>query len=101
MQTAKEYLALAERCRSAKLDTRDRTARYHLETLERSYRMLAESTAVLNRSRKVQKSAGKGPQVKIGKACCLPHRCRCGRELTNLCREVEILLPNVAVAAAS
>ena len=57
MQTAKECLALAERCRSAKLDTRDRTARY--QTLERSYSMLAESTAVLNRSRKVQKALAK------------------------------------------
>jgi hypothetical protein len=59
MQTAKQYLALAEGYRSAKLDTKSPTARYHLETLEQSYRVLAESTAVLNRSRKVQKALAK------------------------------------------
>jgi hypothetical protein len=67
MQTAKEYLALAERCRSAKLDTRERTARYYLETLERSYRVLAESTAVLNRSRKVQKALAKARKLRLAK----------------------------------
>ena len=56
MKTAKKYLELAERYRSAKLDTKDQTARYLLETLERSYTVLAQSTVVLSRSRKVQKA---------------------------------------------
>ena len=67
MQTTKEYLALAEGCRSAKLDTKDRTARNHLETLEQSYRVLAESTAVLNRSRKVQKALAKARKLRLAK----------------------------------
>jgi hypothetical protein len=57
--TPKDYLELAERCRSAQLDTRNRTSRYLLETLERSYRLLAQSTRLLSRSRKVQKALPK------------------------------------------
>ncbi|MGY4400763.1 hypothetical protein [Bradyrhizobium sp. USDA 3315] len=59
MQTPKKYLELAEHYRSAKLDTKDRTARYLLETLEHSYRVLAQSTVVLRRSRKAQKALAK------------------------------------------
>jgi hypothetical protein len=51
-----EYLELAEHYRSAKLDTKDRTARYLLETFEHSYRVLAQSTVVLRRSRKAQEN---------------------------------------------
>ena len=56
---SEKYLELAEHNRSAKLDTKDRTARYLLETLEHSYRVLAQSTVVLRRSRKVQKTLAK------------------------------------------
>ncbi|MBR1128410.1 hypothetical protein [Bradyrhizobium iriomotense] len=46
---SEKYLELAEHYRSAKLDTKDRTARYLLETLEHSYGVLAQSTVVLRR----------------------------------------------------
>jgi hypothetical protein len=59
MQSPKKYLELAEHYRSAKLDTKDRTAHYLLETLEHSYRVLAQSTVVLRRSRKTQKTLAK------------------------------------------
>src|SRR5262245_20419091 len=54
-----EYLEPAEHYRSAKLDTKDRTAHYLLETLEHSYRVLAQSTVVLRRSSEVQKTLAK------------------------------------------
>jgi hypothetical protein len=58
MPVPREYLELAERYRSAKLDT-DQTSRYLLETLERSYRLLAQSTRLLSRSKKVHKALAK------------------------------------------
>jgi hypothetical protein len=61
MQKAKQYLELAEHYRSARLDTKGRAARHLLETVEHSYRVLAESMAVLRRSRKVQKGLAPGP----------------------------------------
>jgi hypothetical protein len=54
---------LAERCRSAKLDTRNRTSRYLLETLERSYRLLAQSIGLLKPIKEGAESASKAPQV--------------------------------------
>jgi hypothetical protein len=59
MPTPKEYLKLAERYRSAKLDARDRTSRHLLDRLERSYRVLARCTLVLSRSRRLQKALGR------------------------------------------
>ena len=56
MQKRKKYLELAERYRTAKLDTRDRTTRNFLSTLEHSYTMLAQSDLMLTRSRKVEKA---------------------------------------------
>jgi hypothetical protein len=65
MQTKKEYLELAERCRSARLDTRDRTARHYLENLEHSYKRLARCADVLKQSRKVQEDL-KGASRVVG-----------------------------------
>ena len=58
-EDSEKYLELAEHYRSAKLDTKDRAARYLLETLEHSYRVLARSAVVLRRSNKVQKTLAK------------------------------------------
>lgn len=46
-EDSEKYLELADHYRSAKLDTKDRAARYLLETLEHSYSVLAQSTVVL------------------------------------------------------
>src|SRR5215475_5165535 len=58
-EDSEKYLELAEHYRSAKLDTKDRAARYLLETLEHSYSVLAQSTVVLRRSKKAQKTLAK------------------------------------------
>ncbi|MGY8704921.1 hypothetical protein RAD16_04150 [Bradyrhizobium sp. 18BD] len=58
-EDSEKYQELAERYRSAKLDTKDRAARYLLETFEHSYRILAQSTVVLRRSKKALKILAK------------------------------------------
>jgi hypothetical protein len=55
METAQRYRALAEHYRQAKRATKNKLARHQLETLERSYRVLAASAVVLERSVKVPK----------------------------------------------
>lgn len=45
----KEYLAEAERCRQAKVTATDPFTRNHLEAIERSFRILAESETALRR----------------------------------------------------
>ena len=59
MKTAEEYIALAEHCRAAKLGTTNATARNQLETFERSYFVLAESTKLLGRSIVLQQALQK------------------------------------------
>jgi hypothetical protein len=56
MMTSAEYLALSERYRLAKLNTRDPVARDQLETFERSYLVLARSLHVLARSNAVKEA---------------------------------------------
>ncbi|MCA1470031.1 hypothetical protein I6F09_19230 [Bradyrhizobium sp. IC3195] len=48
-----EYLAEAERYRQAKEQAIDPLRRTHLEDMERSFRILAESEAALRRSGKI------------------------------------------------
>jgi hypothetical protein len=55
MKSARRYRALAEHYRLASRATKNKLARHQLEALEHSYRVLAQSAAVLERSVKVTK----------------------------------------------
>lgn len=55
MLETERYIELADRYRPAKLRAVDSFSRYQLEMLERSYRTLSESAAVLERSCKVER----------------------------------------------
>jgi hypothetical protein len=57
MVSSEEYTDLALRCREVKSRATDSFARHQLETLERSYRGLTESAAVLESSVLKQKLA--------------------------------------------
>jgi hypothetical protein len=59
MKTAMEYLELATRFRRAKLSATDNFARHQLGMMERSYLVLAESTALLERTKKTQEALEK------------------------------------------
>ncbi|MGY3478715.1 hypothetical protein [Bradyrhizobium ottawaense] len=59
MTSVEHYTQLAEHYREAKLKAEDAFTRYHLETLERSYCILAESEALLIKSVKLGHKLGK------------------------------------------
>jgi hypothetical protein len=48
-----EYLELAEQYRKVRETATDPFTRYHLEALERSYRVLADSERAVQRSRRI------------------------------------------------
>ena len=50
MQMAQDYLAMASHCESEAAKAQDKFLRYQLLSFAESYRMLAESTAALDRS---------------------------------------------------
>jgi hypothetical protein len=50
MTAAKDYLELASHCESEAAKARDKFSRYELSSLAESYRTLAKSTALLDRS---------------------------------------------------
>ena len=52
MQKAKDFLELASHCESEAAKAQDKFLRYQLLSFAESYRMLAESTAALDRSAK-------------------------------------------------
>jgi hypothetical protein len=52
MTAAKDYLELALICESEAAKARDKFSRYELSSLAESYRTLAKSTALLDRSAK-------------------------------------------------
>ena len=52
MQKAKDFLELASHCESEAAKTQDKFLRYQLLSFAESYRTLAESTVVLDRSTK-------------------------------------------------
>jgi len=73
MQNAKHYLELASHCESEAAKAQDKFLRYQLLSFAESYRMLAESTAALERSAEaLEKHAPKGtrPHVLMAKLDC-------------------------------
>ena len=59
LQKAKDYLALASHCESEAAKAQDKFSRYELFALAESYRMLSESTVLLERSAKVVETVDK------------------------------------------
>ncbi|MHC2435321.1 hypothetical protein [Bradyrhizobium sp. USDA 4451] len=58
MTSVEHFIQLARHYSEAKLKAEDAFTRYHLETLEKSYRTLAESEAVLKKSTKLSQKLG-------------------------------------------
>ena len=63
MRKAKDFLELASHCESEAAKAQDKFLRYQLLSFAESYRMLAESTAALDRSAKALETVDKRRQA--------------------------------------